>query len=255
MLRLGHKVHKEHQVLKESKAHLNSVESVVLLSGKSLMFSGDWSGAISCWDMAPSGSDSSSSAKKKKSRKRPSPHEWAPVFSIKAHTQSTSGIVNDPNNGGRNIITSSHDHSLKLWDVDRQDCVHTIAGARVITCLSTAQPGCGKHVSTAHPDGIVRLWDMRVAAGAEGESGAVSLLGSSGPWTACVAAHPTDGTKLASCDYDGVVHLWDVRSSRALDKRALHDGKALCVVWGASEEGSVVYSGGSDCCIKATYLA
>jgi len=244
-------------LVKEGTAHLNSVESLAFLPSRNLLFSADWAGSLACWDASILGGDAqpNKSTTGRKNLKRASMEDWSPVWTTKAHTQSVSGIVEDPAFVGTRLITSSHDHTLKVWDIERQDCLRTVAGSRVVTALAAS--GVGRNVGTTHPDGMVRLWDMRVQlGGGEDEggaaNGAVSVLGTVGAWMSDISFHAEDGTKLATCDYEGAVQLWDLRSSRALDTKSVHDGKALCVEWG---HDATLFSGGSDCCVKSTRLA
>jgi WD40 repeat protein len=48
------------------------------------------------------------------------------MFTLRAHTQAVSGIQSTGD--GNVAYTCSWDHSLKRWDMERQDCVATFAG-------------------------------------------------------------------------------------------------------------------------------
>jgi WD40 repeat protein len=78
---------------------------------------------------------------------------------------------------------------------------------------------------------------------------------------------PVESSYLfAASYYDGCVKLWDTRSNTLpLASNDCHDGKVLCIDWGRSHhnnnnnsgsseklECNKVYSGGSDCYVKAT---
>lgn len=159
------------------KGHVNSVESLAVLpntDSSALLFSGDWSGNIFSWKLpAPTitnrPSDSNSTKKRKKDKSSVEDTEnysiatvddLKPQFTIRAHTQSVSGI-HISNNSSQNyrLFTCSWDHSLKEWDMERQESIATCATSKVMTSLDYS---ClNELVTTSHPDGKVRFWDMR----------------------------------------------------------------------------------------------
>lgn len=76
---------------------------------------------------------------------------------------------------------------------------------------------------------------------------------------------------LCTSDYNGSITAWDTRSTSVpLSTKEVHEGKGLCIEWGQSnqnnnnnnddnenimsENGKILFSGGSDCCIKSTNL-
>jgi ribosome biogenesis protein len=255
-------------------AHLNSVEAMDFLSSKDMLFSADWSGNLMCWttgDLLASGggtgsgsdgaNEDGSNAKGKRKRDGNGSgsgseiREMRPLFSVKAHTQCISQVL-ALGAEDNTILTASHDHTVKAWDVERQDCKQTIACNKVITSASAAPSSSSSAASsssliaTSHCDGVVRMWDMRLAQ--RGETASVSSLGKSGTgaWVSAVKWHPADATKLGSADYMGVVRLWDLRSNKPLGEVQAHDGKALCLDWHVASD--TLFSGGSDCFVKAT---
>lgn len=250
----------------EMKGHINSVESVEYWEAHGLVLSGDWAGNMCGWNLGKATSssiddDSGSSAAPKKKIKTSSAsssaslHDIKAVFSIRAHSQSLSSITMGV---GSSVVTSSWDHSIKLWDMDTQDCVSTFVSNKVVTSLSLH---AGNHAAvTAHPDGKVRLWDFRSgSASNEGSCRNVYTCNDS-QWISQVCWHPTIDTVFASSDYGGVVRTWDTRAGSPLGSVEAHDGKALCVSWlsgdfssdeGAGSVSAKVLSGGSDCALHA----
>ena len=77
-------------------------------------------------------------------------------------------------------------------------------------------------------------------------------------WVSQMRWSPSQPTVFASTDYSGTLRVWDIRATKVpLAKTETHDGKALCVDWvkeGAAgkSEGSLLYSGGSDCVVKVS---
>lgn len=75
---------------------------------------------------------------------------------------------------------------------------------QVSTCLAVGEDGGG--VATGHPDGSVRLWDLRAGAGA----GSVLAAGS---W---VSGLVYCGPLLAASTHDGNLRLFDTRKAKAM---------------------------------------
>ncbi len=169
-----------------SGGHFSSISSVTFSSNLDTirMASGDWNGGFCLWDVPTSsdendnnnndGMEKNSNASKKKKRHKgdtttsststlTSVKEVQPIVSFKAHSSNISGIVWDYASSGANaakrVITSSWDHSIKVWDVDRQDSLLTLNGSKVVTSLGRCHNS--DVVATGHPDCSIRLWDMR----------------------------------------------------------------------------------------------
>eukprot|EP00804_Cyclotella_cryptica_P027376 CCRYP_008811-RB/>CCRYP_008811-RB protein AED:0.07 eAED:0.07 QI:462/1/1/1/0.5/0.33/3/21/522 len=251
-----------------SGGHSNSISSVALCnngSEGSVMASGDWDGGLALWNIPTESigevnetpEDESSANKRLKGSnqkhirtKSTTIREVKPRSSTKAHSSNISGICfgyNNPNT----ILTSSWDHSLKVYDTQRMDCILSMNGSRVVTSMSRCING--NVVGTGCADCMVRLWDMRVggagnAVGSVGHVADKTLRQSHKSWVSGVEWSPTDPFVLASTSHDGTLKVWDIRSSIPLHtvKATKKGEKALCLAFG---KGSI-YSGGSDCVVN-----
>ena len=256
---LGHNQEKLHANL---EGHTNSVESLAYWSNRNILLSGDWNGTVFGWNVSSmhsigeaQDSDKSSKKKRKTSKETTVADETSvvslqPIFTIKGHAQSISGIEVFSN---ENAYTSSWDHTIKKWDLERQDCISTSAASKVVTCLSSAPLLAGQHVMTGHPDGRLRLWDFRTQT-----SNCKVVYGLKDiHWVSDVKWHPTNEFVFASTDYNGGVYVWDTRGEVPIGFNDAHSGKGLCVDWIAGRDGATdkVISGGSDCCIKSLTFA
>jgi ribosome biogenesis protein len=150
------------------------------------LVSGDWSGNILAWDISDltiTGNEMQVDEDRKASKKRrtnsdktivtakPSPKA---TFHIKAHNQAVSALQTYDNR----CYSSSWDHSLKVWDLERQDTLVSINTSKVVTSLHSRMQN--SLVATSHTDGRVKVWDERKI-----ESPA-NVLGSSNTWIAQV---------------------------------------------------------------------
>lgn len=172
-----------------SGGHFNSIESVVLQynnsSHSTLMASGDWDGGLCLWKIPtnPSGSEDSTSKTNPKGSKKQrtedgkndtqsSAMEIQPTSSWKAHISSVSSLAwshsSTESSNNNHLISSSWDHSLKVWDITQEECLLTLNGSRVVSCMNRCSNS--DVVATGHPDCTVRLWDMRTGKAEVGGS-------------------------------------------------------------------------------------
>ncbi len=163
--------------------HLNSVESVAWWNTSSnvsgLILSGDWGGSLAAWklsDKVQNHLDQHVNKKKKDNDGNAATMEASrvqPLFMLKAHQQSLNSLTSCSETN--NVFTASWDHSIKQWDLDRQDCVHTLNCAKVVSSIDCGNAGL---LASSHPDGKVRIWDYRVKS-----SGTSSItLGKTSDW-------------------------------------------------------------------------
>lgn len=159
-----------------SGGHGSSINSVAMCNTNDeiVMASGDWDGGLAIWKVpteqvtGEESTEESTNKRRKNSSKKPiqtksNISEIKPKTSAKAHSSNISGLAfgyNSPNI----LLTSSWDHSLKVYDIERMDCVLATNGSRVLTSMSRCING--NIVGTGCADNMVRLWDMRVANGA-----------------------------------------------------------------------------------------
>ena len=172
------------------------------------------------------------------------------------------------------VITGSWDHSIKVWDIEEQDCIVTLNGSRVISCLDTSYYTTNV-VATGHPDCTIRLWDTRASINGNStatnkEVGSLQQVVSDNifrpshkAWVSAIQWSKYNPYHLASTSHDGTIKLWDIRSSLPLhtvkvfgktksDKNnnnksgTRHKGMALA--YGDITNG-MIFGGGTDCLV------
>lgn len=222
---------------------------------------GDWDGNIFGWkiqeileqDSSLKLEDRQQSKKKKKSGAglpvTAQVMHLSSSFNVHGHSQAISGL--NIVDSGRRAFTCSYDHSVKVWDLERQDCVLTLAGPKACTSLTYSMQSC--LVATSHPDGKVRLWDTRQTECAS-HAGA---YGKGKQWVSQTKWCPNSDKYFASVDYEGVVSLWDIRADSPLAAAEAHDGKGLCLDWIPSTGNSTarLVTGGSDCMLHVSDIS
>ena len=169
----------------------NAVSSGRDGDGQRVLLSGDWSGNIFGWNIGSLLNEDNTMQGKQQQQQQQQQHddgrknkkqkgdkggavvvaegttmsvngrELKPAFTIRAHAQSVSGIqtrgingTGGSTNSSPRMFTCSWDHSLKEWDLERQDCIASFASSKVFCSLDySAEAGL---VVTSHPDGRVR---------------------------------------------------------------------------------------------------
>ena len=235
--------------------HSSSVESLDVNAESALALTGDWNGNILGWQVRGIFEQDRSSHVDEHSKKKKKGVSGAAVgsevvslssaFTIHGHSQSVAGLcVVD---SGKRAFTCSYDHSIKVWDLQRQDCVLTLAGSKA--CTSISHNSHSELLATSHPDGKVRVWDSRQSD----SSTHAGAYGTGKQWISQTCWCPSNDKYFASVDYEGVIALWDIRTDAALAAIEGHDGKGLCLDFCTTlKSGSMEYiaTGGSDCILR-----
>jgi len=230
--------------------HVNSVESLTF-NGDKIILSGDYSGNIFGWSSTIGSSNAEETNVKKKSKSNkgdnnPTAVDCKPMMTIRGHAQCISALQ-CPETNKNQLFSASWDHTLKIWDIERQDCVATYGGGKVITSLDYSLHN--NLIATSHPDGRIRMWDTRLST----ENTSVQSFTNSSStkqWISQVKWKSDSDSVFASTDYDGALRVWDLRSNVPLITNEVHNGKALCLLW----HDNVIVSGGSDCTVQYTPL-
>jgi ribosome biogenesis protein YTM1 len=275
-------------VLAENELGLSSsaFTSLDFSSTKStnILASGNGNGKISIWNVKnvvennTTGSDRKRQKDSSRKKSKPSSSDQeieAAVHFENSHSQSVTGLSWGNHNklpesfdgskgggSGTHLVSGSWDHSIKLWDVEKENCLLTLNGARVVSCLDTSYHSEGI-VATGHPDCTIRLWDLRTNSSKQNTVliSDNSFRPSHKAWVSGIKWSQSNAYQLASTSHDGSVKIWDIRSSNPLHtvRTFPKEEKGLSLLWLPSSvptEGDevrsneAIYAGGTDCIIK-----
>ncbi|KAH8309492.1 hypothetical protein KR059_010996 [Drosophila kikkawai] len=129
---------------------------------------------------------------------------YAVKSTLSGHKSCITSVKFRPD--GQQLVSSSSDTLLMLWDVNTAKFQQSMSGHKVgINDLTWSQ---GHLLASCSDDKTVRLWDPRLGTCQN------TLRGHSLQVFAC-RFNPS-GNLLASCSFDETVRLWDVRTNRAL---------------------------------------
>ncbi|GEQ72344.1 hypothetical protein JCM33374_g6031 [Metschnikowia sp. JCM 33374] len=190
-----------------------------------------------------------------------------PLVSIprrSAHEYGVSVVKWWPRDTGM-FLSASFDHTVKVWDTNAVDIVHTFDLASRVYAIDVSAHQSNAFssqalIAVASDQPAIRLLDLRSASSAH------TLSGHRGK-TLTVCWHPQNAALLASGGHDGEAKIWDIRMSRScvarldvtktnirsasLDALNLgsssvkaHSGPVNALVW--DELGHVLYTAGND---------
>lgn len=209
----------------------------------------------------------------------PSPRV-GPEFTVVAHPRTVRGVAVTAD--GSLAVTASADRTLRVWDLERREPLHTLRGhLNPVTAVALNRDGT--RIASASSDQTLTVWNL---VGQEVEPSSLSLHrsgvngvsmspdgrfglscgddGSVRLWDLdtlrqiwCGEGHsgPVYGVALrddarvaASCGADGLLIVWDLVHGDQLGAVRAHEGEARAVAW--SHRGEVLATGGADGCVR-----
>jgi len=177
------------------------------------------------------------------------------VFPQLGHTYGTSvrSVAFSPD--GKQILSSSDDGTVKLWDIASGREIRTFLG-HTEGVNSVAFSSDGKQVLSGSDDTTVKLWD--VASGREirtfEEYSRIYFVAFSPDGKQVLYGYDSstvfspDGKQALSGLYDGTVKLWDAASGQEIRTFEGHEWEVNSVAF--SPDGKQVLSGSEDGTIK-----
>lgn len=159
------------------------------------------------------------------------------VFTLAGHTGRVRAVAITPN--GKQAISASDDHSLKVWDLESGVELHTLSGHSDWVRTVAIEPSSSRAVS-ASDDHTLRIWNI--------ETGALeSTIDTSGDWIRALAVTP-DGRYAISASDDRTLRVWDLEQRKMVRALKGHSGElnALAI----TPDGRFLLSGSDDRTIR-----
>ncbi len=108
---------------------------------------------------------------------------------------------------GRRAVSASHDHTLKVWDVETGQALRTLAG-HSLGVTAVALRADGRRAVSASDDGTLKVWDVETGEALR------TLEGHSDEVTA--VALTADGRRAVSVSLGQGLIVWDLTTGEAL---------------------------------------
>lgn len=128
----------EYQCLQDDTSSAISSLDFNKSADKALLASGDGDGGIRLWDMNMAVTVESKKKQKTATGSKGLGRQVKALSTIEsAHSQLISGVSwgNHSNSNTTNLVTGGWDHSIKLWDMEKQDCLLTLTSTDQEWCL------------------------------------------------------------------------------------------------------------------------
>ncbi|XP_032683439.1 ribosome biogenesis protein WDR12 homolog [Odontomachus brunneus] len=216
------------------KGHEKSVETVSVNHDTMLMATGSSDTTLKIWltsiqDELEDGESMPKRAKMEHGKTQVS------MCTMKGHKDAISGVKWCDKT---EIVTSSWDHTVKMWDSELGSIKREFVGEK--SYFDVDYSSLAHALITASADRHVRLYDPRSSENAVMKT----MYTSHTQWVQCVRWSTVIEYLFISGAYDDIVKLWDTRSPKTpLFDLTGHEDKVLCCDWLNSK---LIASGGAD---------
>lgn len=135
------------------KGHERGIDSLATSPSKKLLASGSWDTMLKIWSCDVHGTVDESSSKRKKGEHG---ETRTPISTLAGHREAISAVQWIDND---TILTSSWDHTLRVWDLAMSSLKTEVSGNKSFFDASYSQ--VNGLVITCSADKNVRLYDLR----------------------------------------------------------------------------------------------
>jgi WD40 repeat protein len=157
------------------------------------------------------------------------------VATLKGHTEAVYAVAFAPD--GKNVVTGSGDHSVRVWDAATGKEIKSFGGAagHQNLVLGVSVSPDGSLIASGASDNTAKIWDfpsstpLRDIAKSDGSR---------------ILAVSPDGTKIAGGDKDGHVKIWNAADGKELLALEGHKGAVTGLAF--SGNGQLLVSCGED---------
>ncbi|WP_424100358.1 caspase family protein [Moorena producens] len=152
---------------------------------------------------------------------------------LQGHTDIVNDIAFSPD--GKQILSGSDDNTVRLWDTETGQALHTFIGHTSSVTAIAFSPD-GKQILSGSNDHTVRLWDTETGQALhtlEGHIDGVSAI-----------AFSPDGKQILSGSKDNTMRLWDTETGLPLHTLQGHTSSVTAIAF--SPDGKQILSGSWD---------
>lgn len=128
------------------------------------------------------------------------------------HTESVESASYSPD--GNKIVSSSLDHSIRIWNAQTGKCMHTLVGHEGYVWTASFSPN-GKNVVSSSYDKTIRIWDVYSGKCLRILNGHSDFIRS--------AKFSPNGQSIVSASYDGTIRIWDVKTGDCVQMLKVND--------------------------------
>ncbi|WP_418904166.1 caspase family protein [Moorena producens] len=152
---------------------------------------------------------------------------------LQGHTDIVNDIAFSPD--GKQILSGSDDNTVRLWDTETGQALHTFIGHTSSVTAIAFSPD-GKQILSGSNDHTVRLWDTETGQALhtlEGHIDGVSAI-----------AFSPDGKQILSGSKDNTMRLWDTETGLLIHTLQGHTSSVTVIAF--SPDGKQILSGSWD---------
>lgn len=159
------------------------------------------------------------------------------THTLTGHQQPVSAIAFSPD--GQQLVSSSFDKTIKLWDPNSGKCVKTLLGHQNRIWTVAFHPN-GRQIASGGDDNHTKIWDLERGRCIKTIVGHTNAILS-------VKLSP-DGDYLASGNEDNTIRIWSVDREKIVQTLRGHTNRVWSVNF--SPDGRLLASGSADYTVK-----
>ncbi|OUL23046.1 hypothetical protein BV378_24525 [Nostoc sp. RF31YmG] len=160
------------------------------------------------------------------------------ICNWKAHANWVRTVAFSPD--GKKLVSSSDDHTVKLWDVKSQKLLSPPFEGHTNWIRSVVFSPQGDLVASGSSDNTIKLWDIRNGKYWKTLKGHNDFVRS--------LSFSPDGTILASASADHTIKLWQIKTGKCVETLKGHTSLVLSVAF--SPDGTIIASSSADQTVK-----
>uniref|UniRef100_T1I4N8 Ribosome biogenesis protein WDR12 homolog n=1 Tax=Rhodnius prolixus TaxID=13249 RepID=T1I4N8_RHOPR len=223
------------ECVKTCKGHAEAVECVGVSKDNQRFASGGWDNMLKIWSTNGEDNEDDEESEAKKFKNDGQSQIKTPKVTLKGHKEAVTAVCWLDNH---DLVTSSMDHTLRLWDTEMSTTTRELAGNKAFFDVHVSP--ISKLLITASSDKYVRMYDPRST---EGTICKLTFT-SHQAWVTTVRWSTNEENLFISGSYDHQVKLWDTRSTKVpMFDLSGHEDNVLCSDWTNPE---LIVTGGSD---------